>query len=96
MKRLYPALVTLVLVTTAYITLFARDLLTNIRAIIATNFYMFIIGSKWRIMNLILISLVPSHRLPIYGHYRSKDNFIFLADNYFIIAKICQKETTDL
>ena len=31
MKRLYPALVTLVLVTTAYITLFARDLLTNIR-----------------------------------------------------------------
>ncbi len=38
MKRLYPALVTLVLVTTAYITLFARDLLTNIRAIIATNF----------------------------------------------------------
>lgn len=37
-KRLYPALVALVLVTTAYITLFARDLLTNIRAIIVTNF----------------------------------------------------------
>lgn len=36
-KRLYPALVTLVLATTAYITLFARDLLTNIRAVITTN-----------------------------------------------------------
>ena len=36
-KRLYPALVTLVLATTAYITLFARDLLANIRAVIMTN-----------------------------------------------------------
>lgn len=36
-RRLYPALVTIVLATTAYITLFSRELLTNIRAIITTN-----------------------------------------------------------
>ncbi|KRM96599.1 acyltransferase [Liquorilactobacillus aquaticus DSM 21051] len=37
-KRLYPGLVTMVLVTVAYITLFQRELLTNIRQIMITNF----------------------------------------------------------
>ncbi|RRK11396.1 acetyltransferase [Lactiplantibacillus garii] len=37
MRRLYPALVTMLLATTAYITLFQRTLLTNIRATVVTN-----------------------------------------------------------
>lgn len=37
MRRLYPALVALLIVTTAYITLFERSLLTNIRGIIGSN-----------------------------------------------------------
>lgn len=37
MKRLYPALVTMVLTTAAYITLFQRSLLVNLKAIITTN-----------------------------------------------------------
>ncbi|KRN88548.1 acyltransferase family protein [Ligilactobacillus ceti] len=38
MRRLYPALVTAVLGTVAYITLFQRALLAHVRAIIVTNF----------------------------------------------------------
>lgn len=37
-KRLYPGLVTMILVTVSYITLFQRELLTNIRQIMLTNF----------------------------------------------------------
>lgn len=37
-KRLYPGLVAMVLSTAAYITLFARDLTANLKAVIATNF----------------------------------------------------------
>ena len=37
LRRLYPALVTMLLATTAYITLFQRSLLTNIRATVMTN-----------------------------------------------------------
>lgn len=37
-RRLYPALVTCVTVSVAYITLFQRDLLTNIKAIMITNY----------------------------------------------------------
>jgi peptidoglycan/LPS O-acetylase OafA/YrhL len=37
MKRLYPALVTMVLTTAAYITLFQRSLFVNLKAIIGTN-----------------------------------------------------------
>ncbi|KRL03222.1 acyltransferase family protein [Liquorilactobacillus capillatus] len=37
-KRLYPGLVTMVLVTVSYITLFQRELLTNIRQVMVTNF----------------------------------------------------------
>ncbi|WP_119463015.1 acyltransferase family protein [Lactiplantibacillus plantarum] len=37
MRRLYPAFVTMLLGTTAYITLFQRSLLTNIRATVLTN-----------------------------------------------------------
>lgn len=37
MRRLYPAFVTMLLATTAYITLFQRTLLTNIRATVMTN-----------------------------------------------------------
>ncbi len=37
MRRLYPAFVTMLLGTTAYITLFQRSLLTNIRATVVTN-----------------------------------------------------------
>ena len=37
-KRLYPGLVTMIFVTVAYITLFQRSLLTNIRQIMITNF----------------------------------------------------------
>lgn len=37
MRRLYPAFVTMLLATTAYITLFQRSLLTNIRATVMTN-----------------------------------------------------------
>lgn len=37
MKRLYPALVTMVLTTAAYITLFQRSLFVNLKAIITTN-----------------------------------------------------------
>ena len=36
-KRLYPALVTMILGTTAYITLFQRNLLVNIRGTVVTN-----------------------------------------------------------
>ena len=36
-KRLYPALVTMILGTTAYITLFQRNLLVNIRGTVLTN-----------------------------------------------------------
>lgn len=37
MRRLYPAFVTMLLATSAYITLFQRSLLTNIRATVTTN-----------------------------------------------------------
>ncbi|AVK62039.1 acetyltransferase [Lactobacillus sp. CBA3605] len=37
LRRLYPALVTMLLATTTYITLFQRSLLTNIRATVMTN-----------------------------------------------------------
>lgn len=37
LRRLYPALVAMLLATTAYITLFQRSLLTNIRATVMTN-----------------------------------------------------------
>ncbi|BDZ30212.1 acyltransferase family protein [Lactiplantibacillus sp. WILCCON 0030] len=37
LRRLYPALVAMLLATTAYITLFQRTLLTNIRATVMTN-----------------------------------------------------------
>ncbi|GEK28185.1 acyltransferase family protein [Furfurilactobacillus siliginis] len=37
LKRLYPALVTMLVVTSAYITLFARQLLGGLRAVILTN-----------------------------------------------------------
>ena len=37
MKRLYPALVTMVLTTAAYITLSQRSLFVNLKAIIGTN-----------------------------------------------------------
>ncbi|VDG17847.1 acetyltransferase [Lactobacillus sp.] [Lactiplantibacillus mudanjiangensis] len=37
LRRLYPALVTMLLGTTTYITLFQRSLLTNIRATVMTN-----------------------------------------------------------
>lgn len=36
-RRLYPTLIAMLILTTAYITLFARELLHNIRAIIITN-----------------------------------------------------------
>ncbi len=36
-SRLYPTLVTVLVATTAYITLFNRSLLTNIKATLATN-----------------------------------------------------------
>ncbi|MBB1080312.1 acetyltransferase [Limosilactobacillus sp. STM2_1] len=36
-RRLYPTLIAMLVLTTAYITLFARELLHNIRAIIITN-----------------------------------------------------------
>ncbi|MFC6260181.1 acyltransferase family protein [Levilactobacillus fujinensis] len=44
LKRLYPALVTMLLGTTAYITLFQRDLLVNIRSTVMTNL---IYGYNW-------------------------------------------------
>lgn len=37
LRRLYPVLIVMLTVTTAYITLFARDLLHNIKSAIATN-----------------------------------------------------------
>ncbi|MDX2310756.1 acyltransferase family protein [Limosilactobacillus mucosae] len=37
LRRLYPVLIVMLTVTTAYITLFARDLLHNIKSTIATN-----------------------------------------------------------
>ena len=37
-KRLYPALVTMVLTTAAYITLFQRNLLANLKGIVISNF----------------------------------------------------------
>ncbi|MFR0610607.1 acyltransferase family protein [Limosilactobacillus mucosae] len=37
LRRLYPVLIVMLIVTTAYITLFARDLLHNIKSTIATN-----------------------------------------------------------
>ncbi len=37
LRRLYPVLIVMLTVTTAYITLFARDLLRNIKSTIATN-----------------------------------------------------------
>ena len=36
-RRLYPTLIAMLILTTAYITLFARELLHNIRAVIVTN-----------------------------------------------------------
>ena len=36
-KRLYPGLITMLMATTAYITLFQRQLLVNIRGVIVTN-----------------------------------------------------------
>ncbi|WP_261809328.1 acyltransferase family protein [Levilactobacillus humaensis] len=44
LKRLYPALVTMLLATTAYITLFQRELLVNIRKTVLTNL---IYGYNW-------------------------------------------------
>lgn len=44
LKRLYPALVTMILGTTAYITLFQRSLLVNIRGTVMTNL---IYGYNW-------------------------------------------------
>ncbi|MFD1454300.1 acyltransferase family protein [Levilactobacillus lanxiensis] len=44
LKRLYPALVTMLLGTTAYITLFQRSLLANIRGTVLTNM---IYGYNW-------------------------------------------------
>lgn len=44
LKRLYPALVTMLLGTTAYITLFQRNLLANIRGTVLTNM---IYGYNW-------------------------------------------------
>jgi len=44
LKRLYPALVTMLLGTTAYITLFQRSLLVNIRKTVLTNL---IYGYNW-------------------------------------------------
>ncbi|MBS1005192.1 acetyltransferase [Levilactobacillus brevis] len=44
LKRLYPALVTMLLGTTAYITLFQRSLLLNIRGTVLTNL---IYGYNW-------------------------------------------------
>ncbi|WP_125681657.1 acyltransferase family protein [Levilactobacillus yonginensis] len=44
LKRLYPALVTMILGTTAYITLFQRSLLANIRGTVVTNL---IYGYNW-------------------------------------------------
>lgn len=49
MKRLYPALIGLLLFSTTYITLFQRNLLTNIRAVIVTS--LLYINNWWQIFN---------------------------------------------
>lgn len=49
MKRLYPALIGLLLFSTTYITLFQRNLLTNIRAVIVTS--LLYVNNWWQIFN---------------------------------------------
>lgn len=47
LRRLYPVLIVMLTVTTAYITLFARDLLHNIKSTIATN--LLLVYNWWEI-----------------------------------------------
>ena len=66
LKRLYPTLVVILFASTAYMTLFAQNLLTHIKSILWTIFCLFI-GGRLETDNRILIAIMANHRLPIYG-----------------------------
>ena len=78
LRRLYPALVVMLIFTASYITLFAHKLMGGLRGIIGSNLIYVITFLKLNMANHILKSLMDYLRLPIYGHYRLKDNFILL------------------
>lgn len=76
-KRLYPALLAMLLTTSAYIVLFQRNLLGNLHKIVISNFFMFIIGGKSLTGSHILNGLlIVSHHLRICGRYQLRVNFI--------------------
>ena len=47
MKRLYPALIVMLLSAVSYITLFQQDLLNNIRSVVASSIFITTTGGKF-------------------------------------------------
>ncbi len=77
MRRLYPAFVTMLLGTTAYITLFQRSLLTNIRATVLTNLVYVYNWFEINHVKVILTVSMVNHRSLIYGRSQLKDNITY-------------------
>jgi len=67
-KRLYPAMLVLLIVSSAYITLFQRNLLNNLRGIVTSSLLYVNTGGKSIMVCLILIALVASRHSLICGH----------------------------
>lgn len=66
-KRLYPVLIAMLVLTTAYITLFARPLLHHIKAIVLTNLLWVYNWWEIKMASPILTNLVAFRRSPTCG-----------------------------
>lgn len=76
MKRLYPGLITMLVGTIAYITLFQKSYWLIFEWFFWQIWHQYIIGIKFIRVNHILINLRFSLLLHIYGRYLLKDNSI--------------------
>ncbi len=76
MKRLYPALIVMLLSAVSYITLFQQDLLNNIRSVVASSVFYY--NNWWQILKgfLILMDLRHNRHLYIFGHWQLKRKII--------------------
>ncbi len=76
MKRLYPALIVMLLSAVSYITLFQQDLLNNIRSVVASSVFYY--NNWWQIFKgfLILMDLRHNRHLYIFGHWQLKRKII--------------------
>ena len=76
MKRLYPALIVMLLSAVSYITLFQQDLLNNIRSVVASSIFITTTGGKFLKGFLILMDLRHNRHLYIFGHWQLKRKII--------------------